>query len=183
MEAAACESHKEVYYIPLNCVSTMRSIVRLTLHTDYAFRLLISLAVAKEGRQTIERLARRHGISTNHLMKVARTLTLAGFVMGVRGRNGGLELTRPPVDIGVGEVVRACEDNFALVDCFDPSSNRCLLTPACGLRAPLQEALAAFLEVLDRYSIADLVARPGQMQDLQRLVFPETARPASGGPA
>tara|TARA_R110002073_G_scaffold335270_1_gene526808 strand:- start:634 stop:1083 length:450 start_codon:yes stop_codon:yes gene_type:complete len=146
--------------------------MRLTLHTDYALRVLISLAVAQDRRHTIEAISQRHGVSNNHLMKVTRTLTLAGFVNGVRGRNGGLELARPPEEIRVGEVVRVCEDNFALVDCFDASRNRCLLTPACGLRGPLEEALAAFIGVLDRYSLADLIARPGQQKELRQLVFP-----------
>lgn len=146
--------------------------MRLTRHTDFALRLLTSLAIASDGRQTIETIARRHAISNNHLMKVARTLTLAGLVTGVRGRNGGLELARPPEDIRIGDVVRACEDSFALVDCFDAARNRCLLTPACGLRGPLEEALAAFLAVLDRYSLRDLMARPGQLQELRALVFP-----------
>ena len=136
--------------------------MRLTLHTDYALRVLISLAVAQDRRHTIEAISQRHGVSNNHLMKVN----------GVRGRNGGLELARPPEEIRVGEVVRVCEDNFALVDCFDASRNRCLLTPACGLRGPLEEALAAFIGVLDRYSLADLIARPGQQKELRQLVFP-----------
>lgn len=146
--------------------------MRLTLHTDYALRLLMSLAVADGSRQTIEAIARRHDISNNHLMKVTRTLTQAGFVDGVRGRNGGIQLAHAPKDISLGDVVRICEDNFALVDCFDAERNRCLLTPVCGLRGPLEEALAAFLAVLDRYSLADLIARPGQMNALRQLVFP-----------
>lgn len=158
--------------------------MRLTLHTDYALRLLTSLAVAGEGRHTIEYLSRRHGISRNHLMKVTRTLALAGFIKGVRGRNGGLELARPPEEIGIGAVVRACEDNLALAECFDPGRNRCLLTPACGLRGPLEDALAAFFEVLDRYSLADLAARSGRMNDraraLRRLVFPEAGQAPVG---
>lgn len=153
--------------------------MRLTLHTDYALRFLMSLAVAGGERQTIEDLSRRHDVSNNHLMKVTRTLTHAGFVRGVRGRNGGLELARPPEDIVIGDVVRACEENFALVDCFDARADRCLLTPACGLRGPLQEALAAFLAVLDRYTLEDLTARPSQLLALRRLVFPEAPEPTA----
>ncbi len=156
--------------------------MRLTLHTDYALRLLISLAVADGERRTVEDLSRRHRVSDNHLMKVARSLIEAGFVAGVRGRNGGLELARPPADICIGEVVRTCEESFALVDCFAPDTDRCLLVPACGLRAPLQEALAAFLGVLDRYSLADLVACPAQTKALRRLVFPDAPQAIGGGP-
>ncbi len=146
--------------------------MRLTQHTDYALRLLISLAVANGERQTIEAIARRHDISRNHLMKVTQTLTQAGFVDGTRGRNGGIALAHTPETISLGAVVRVCEDNFSLVECFDAERNRCVFTPVCGLRGPLEEALLAFLAVLDRYTLADLVRRPGQSEALRNFLFP-----------
>lgn len=149
--------------------------MRLTHHTDYALRILMTLAVAPECRQTIETMACRHNISRNHLMKVAHTLTQAGFVKGTRGRNGGIALARAADTISLGGVVRACEDNFSLVECLDADRNNCLLTPVCGLRGPLEEALAAFLAVLDGYTVADLVSRPGQHMALRKLLFSSEA--------
>jgi Rrf2 family nitric oxide-sensitive transcriptional repressor len=46
-----------------------------------------------------------------------------------------------------------------LVECFDPETNTCRIEPACTLHGVLQEALEAFLETLDGYTLADLVAR------------------------
>ncbi|HAP09982.1 MAG TPA: BadM/Rrf2 family transcriptional regulator, partial [Afipia sp.] len=57
------------------------------------------------------------------------------------------------------DVVRTTEPDFALVECFSPE-NRCLITPRCRLRGVLNEALAAFIATLDRYTLADLVLRP-----------------------
>lgn len=149
--------------------------MRLTLHTDYALRLLMLLALEPDDRHTIEEAARRYAISRNHMMKVAQTLTQAGFVESTRGRGGGLRLARAPEAINLGAVVRASEDSFALVECFDAARNGCIVAPACGLRGPLEEALAAFLAVLDRYSLADLVARPGTFRAMRRLLA-EAAR-------
>lgn len=129
-------------------------------------------------RHTIEEVARRYDISRNHMMKVAQTLTQGGFVLSVRGRGGGLELARAPEAINLGAVVRACEDSFALVECFDHERNTCVIASACGLRGPLEEALAAFLSVLDSYSLADLVARPGTLKDMRRLLAINLTRPA-----
>lgn len=151
--------------------------MRLTLHTDYALRLLMLLAIERDTRHTIEEVARRYGISRNHMMKVAQTLAQAGFVKSMRGRGGGLELARGPEAINLGAVLRACEDSFALVECFDRTRNTCIVAPACGLRGPLEEALAAFLSVLDRYSLADLVSRPGTLRGMRRLLSPATAGP------
>lgn len=143
--------------------------MRLTLHTDYALRLLMFLAIEPERLQTIEAIAARYRISRNHLMKVAQTLVQAGVVDSTRGRGGGLRLARPPAAINIGAVVRATEDGFALVECFDPAGD-CIITPACSLRGPLEQALMAFLAVLDRYTLADLVGNPGSLRAMRRLL-------------
>ena len=144
--------------------------MRLTRHTDYALRLLMLLAAEPDASHTIEEAARRYRVSRNHLMKVAHRLIRSGFIAGARGRGGGLALPRPAAEINVGAVVRATEENLDLVECFDPAGNTCRLTPACGLRAPLQEALRAFLAVLDRYSLADLVGDPASARRMRRLL-------------
>jgi Rrf2 family nitric oxide-sensitive transcriptional repressor len=92
-------------------------------------------------------------------MKVVHQLGRRGYVETVRGRRGGLRLARRAEEIGVGEVVRSTEENLALVECFEPASSRCAIETACGLRAVMREALDAFFAVLDRYTVADLVAR------------------------
>jgi Rrf2 family nitric oxide-sensitive transcriptional repressor len=162
--------------------------MRLTLHTDYALRTLMLLALDPSRAHTIEEVSRRYGISRNHLMKVARTLVQSGFVAGMRGRGGGLRLSRDPAAVSLGAVVRATEDGFALVECFDAQHSRCAIRQACGLRGPLQEALDAFLAALDRYSLADLVGSPVMVARM-RLLLDDTAvadrhstrRPRSNG--
>jgi Rrf2 family nitric oxide-sensitive transcriptional repressor len=144
--------------------------MRLTLHTDYALRLLMLLAMEPENRHTIEEVAQRYDISRNHLMKVTQTLAQAGLVESLRGRGGGLRLGRPPASINLGAVVRATEDSFVLVECFDRENNRCVISPACGLRGPLEEAQRAFLAVLDRYSLADLIKNPVSVRKMRALL-------------
>lgn len=144
--------------------------MRLTMHTDYALRLLMLLALEPEQVHTIEAAARRYRISRNHLMKVVQTLAQAGFVASARGRGGGLRLGRPAATISLGAVVRATEDSLALVECFDAERNACVVASACGLRGPLREALEAFLAVLDRYSLADLLRDPGSFRRMRRML-------------
>jgi len=135
--------------------------MRLTLYSDYALRLLMRLAASPRRLVTIEEVARGFGISRNHLMKVAHQLGTAGFIETVRGRGGGLRLNRSASDITVGEVVRTTEEDFRLVECFDPERNRCVIAPVCRLRHALTEALDAYLAVLDRYSVADIAEPSG----------------------
>lgn len=133
--------------------------MRLTNFSDYALRVLLYAAARNDTLITIEETARVYRISRAHLMKVVNQLTRAGYLTAVRGRSGGLELAMSPDKIRLGDVVRATEPDFALVECFAPD-NRCLITPRCRLRGVLKEALAAFIETLDRYTLADLVLRP-----------------------
>jgi Rrf2 family transcriptional regulator, nitric oxide-sensitive transcriptional repressor len=132
--------------------------MHLTRQTDYTMRLLIHLALQPDEPATIQQIAERYGISRNHLMKVANRAVQAGYVQGVRGRAGGLKLAREPKEIGIGEVLRALED-WRMVECFEPATNRCPITGGCGLQAMLKEALEAYFSVLDRYSLADVVRR------------------------
>lgn len=130
--------------------------MRLSVQTDYALRTLMFLAV-KDGHHSIAAIATAYGISKNHLMKVAQRLTAEGFVESVRGRSGGLKLAHAPDRLNVGAIVRAMEDTGTFVECFDPATNSCVVTPACSLRHALAGALEAFSRHLDQFSIADLV--------------------------
>lgn len=132
--------------------------MKLTAHTDFGLRTLMSLAAAPERLMTIEDLAARHRVSRNHLMKVAQSLIHAGFVVGVRGRTGGLRLAREPGEIRVGDVVRALEDDMALVACLGDDPTTCVLSGVCRLTGALGRALAAFLAELDAITLADLAA-------------------------
>jgi len=128
----------------------------LTRQSDYTMRLLMHLAVQPEETATIREIAEHYHISRNHLMKVTNRAVRAGYVISVRGRGGGLKLAEAPCKIRIGQVLRTTED-WNMVECFDPASNRCPIPIACGLRPVLKEALEAYFAVLDRYSLADLV--------------------------
>jgi Rrf2 family nitric oxide-sensitive transcriptional repressor len=129
--------------------------MRLTTFSDYALRVLMFAAAAGDRLITIEETAKAYGISRAHLMKVVNILTRAGYIKSVRGRSGGFTLAAPPQDINLGAVVRATEPDFALVECF-ATGNQCIITRHCGLPNVLNEALRAFVAVLDRYTLADI---------------------------
>lgn len=131
--------------------------MRLTHHTDLALRLLMYLAVKPSGTATIQEIAERHRISRAHLMKVAQNLGKAGFLDTVRGRGGGLRLARAAKDMRLGDIVRKTEDDFRLVECFEAEQSACVLLPRCRLRSALRRALSAFFEVLDDYTLSDLI--------------------------
>jgi Rrf2 family nitric oxide-sensitive transcriptional repressor len=143
--------------------------MRLTVYTDYSLRVLMYLAIKDDGLATISEIAKSYGISKNHLMKVAYQLGVAGYVETVRGRGGGLRLAKPVEAIGLGDVVRHTEPDMALVQCFQPVDAPCAIRPACVLRRALERAGSAFLDVLDGYSLADLVKPRAPLRSLLAL--------------
>jgi Rrf2 family nitric oxide-sensitive transcriptional repressor len=145
--------------------------MRLTRYTDYAIRVLLYLGAQPGKLSSISEIARAYGISQNHLMKVVHDLGKAGYVEGVRGRFGGIRLARPADKINVGTVVRLTEEGFELVEC-----GTCVIAPACGLTGALDEALKAFMAVLDGYTLADLLKKRSK---LVRLFEIELAKPVA----
>ncbi len=140
--------------------------MRLTLHTDYALRVLIYLATHDDRRCSIAEIADAYAISRNHLMKVVQELGQGGFILTVRGRGGGFTLARPADQIIVGDVVRFTEPDLDLLDC-----GRCMVNAGCGLVGPFEEAMLAFLAVLDRHSIADAARDKAWM----RIIWAQSA--------
>ena len=145
--------------------------MQLTLHTDYALRVLLYIRLHPDRKVTILEVAQGYDISKNHLMKVVQKLVRLGYLESVRGRRGGLTLALPPEQINLGTVVTQMEPSLDLVECFDLEQNTCPIEPACDLKHILYEAQQAFLTSLKQYTLADLASRPAQ---LQHLLYPVT---------
>lgn len=131
--------------------------MRLTLWTDYALRTLIYVG-AKDGRlSTIAEIAESFDVSKAHLMKVVNKLGQQGYIQTVRGKGGGIRLGKPAANIRVGTVVRETEEDLAVMGCLK-ERGFCRIEGCCVLQNALQDATRAFLETLDGYTLADLLA-------------------------
>ena len=133
--------------------------MRLTLWTDYALRTLIYLGARGGQLSTIKEIADRFEVSRAHLMKVVSKLGQQGYIETIRGKGGGIRLGRPPAQIGIGALVRETEEDLAVMGCL-AETGFCPIERCCILRQALREATLAFLQTLDSYTLADLLA-PG----------------------
>ena len=143
--------------------------MRLSLYTDYALRVLMHAALRQPEVTTIDDVADAFQISRNHLVKVVQALGKNGFLSTRRGVGGGFTLGMPPEKIRIGDVVRLTESDQRVIDCVDKHDAPCRIFPVCRLKGVLDEAAAAFFEVLDHYSLEDLVRRQSAMRKLLRL--------------
>ena len=131
--------------------------MQLTLYTDYSLRSLIYLEVHSGKLCTISEIAEYYQVSRNHMVKVVHNLSQKGYIRSVRGKGGGLSLALKAKDINIGDVVRDTEPHFNVVECFDPQSNSCTVEPLCRLKPILGKATNAFLSILDKYTLADML--------------------------
>lgn len=131
--------------------------MRLTNFTDYCLRTLMFVALNGERLTTIDEIAEHYGINRNHVVKVVFCLAQLGYLQTLRGKGGGILLAGDPAKINIGRVVRQTEQDFVLVECFQAKDCVCVIEPACVLKKALHKALAAFFDVLNEYTLADLL--------------------------
>lgn len=131
--------------------------MRLTLHTDYALRVLMYVGVKGEALSTVAEIVEHFDISRGHIMKVVHQLGQLGYLETIRGKGGGIRLARKPSQINVGAVIRDMEQELAVLGCLQGGQGYCRIERCCVLRGALRDATNAFLAALDRYSLADLI--------------------------
>lgn len=132
--------------------------MRLADYTDYTLRVLMYCAAHTDRLVTIGEMADRYAVSKSHLMKIVNDLGHQGLLETTRGRGGGLRLLKAASTIRVGDVVRAAETDFRLVECFDARTDTCTLTPTCRLQHVLAAALRAYFAALDGVTLADITS-------------------------
>lgn len=132
--------------------------MQLTLYTDFSLRVLIYLSMHPDRLVTIREISDFYDISRNHLVKVVHHLSRQGILDTVQGKRGGLRLAPEAKTLSVGAIVRTTEPHFQMAECFQNSDEvSCAVEPVCRLKGLLGEASDAFLQVLDGYTVADLL--------------------------
>lgn len=130
--------------------------MRVTKFSDYAMRVLIYLASKPtEELATISELANAYSISVHHVRSVVHKLGQLGYINSIQGKGGGFELAQEPSNILLGEVIRNTEKDFNIVECFNPDGS-CPIVKVCQLQNILSDALDAFMNTLDQYTLADI---------------------------
>lgn len=150
--------------------------MHITRYTDYSLRVLMYLGLKSGELATIKEIADAYGISKNHLMKVVQDLNIKGYLTATRGKSGGICLTRSPESINLGTLVRDTEQDLDLVECF--AGGDCVITPACHLKRAFADALEAFFNVLDQYTLADLLPKSRKPKLLQLLQITDAGKRA-----
>jgi len=140
--------------------------MQLTLYTDYALRTLVYLGLHPDKLCTISEIADAYDISRNHLVKITHHLGKTDYVQTLRGKSGGMKLAMPPGDINIGQIIRITEPHMNILECFDADANTCPIITTCALKHALYQARKAFMDVLDGYTLADVLGNQNQVRNL-----------------
>jgi Rrf2 family nitric oxide-sensitive transcriptional repressor len=128
--------------------------MRLTKSTSHAIRILIDCARAGQELIKVAELSERLQITQQNVFKIVNLLARAGLIEAMRGRNGGVRLARAAAEIRIGDVVRATEVTRVAIEEDGVVGTRGRRTH--GVNRVLDDALEAFIDVLDRHTIADM---------------------------
>lgn len=142
--------------------------MQLTQFTDYSLRALIYITLRKESC-TIKDITEAYGISNNHMVKIIHNLAKLGLIKTIRGKNGGITMASQPETINLGRIITQLEPHFDLVPCFNKAKANCCIAPVCKLKGVLHEAQAAFMEVLERYTLADVLHNKSDLSVLLNI--------------
>ena len=132
--------------------------MHIPVKVDYAVRALVALA-QRHGRGPVHatQVARTMAMPEPYLNHILHTLSKQGFTTTLRGPLGGHMLAKAPGDITLAMVMSAFDESNALVSCLDDES-ACTLSDCCAQRNVWQSVEDAINEILQRTTIADLVA-------------------------
>ena len=132
----------------------------------YALRTMVDLALHADGEPVkIKDIAKRQEISGKYLEQIISKLSRAGYVRSIRGNQGGYYLARPAKDYTVGMILRVTEGSLAPVDCLTGDDNPCARQQECVTLKLWKELDGAIRDVVDGYTLDDLVQWQRAMQD------------------
>lgn len=137
--------------------------MNLSKRGEYGLRAMIDLSIARElGRDLVQlsELAQNEKIPVKFLEQILLALKQGGFLESVRGKYGGYRLARPAKQIFAGQVVRFLDGPIAPIGCVSQTAyERCSCPDEahCGLRMLMLDVRNAIANVVDRYTLADVV--------------------------
>lgn len=137
--------------------------MKLTKRGEYAFRVLINLGIAHEmGKELVSmtELAEVDRLPLKFAEGVVQELRGAGYIGTRRGKFGGYFLAKPMGEITMGEIARHIDGPLAPIPCASQSAYEPCTCPDeehCGLRMIMVDVRNAISNVLDRYTVGDVV--------------------------
>lgn len=158
--------------------------MKLSKRGEYALRSLINLGIAAKVERPLVRvteLADTEDLPVKFLEQIMQQLREAGYVTAERGKHGGYRLARPASQIPIGGVIRQIDGPLAPIGCVSQTAYEpcnCPDEAHCGLRMLMLDVRNAIANILDRYTLADVVEVTTRKMVRDGVPLPFSAKPA-----
>lgn len=129
-------------------------LMQLNKFTDYALRILITVAQTRQTPYTIAELADCLQVPANHLVKIVHFMAKQQWIITTRGKGGGIRLNPTALTARLGDLVRILQGEVHIVECNNPP---CVLRPQCGLKGILDQAVEQFYLSLNTYTLGQVL--------------------------
>lgn len=129
-------------------------LMQLNKFTDYALRILITVAQTRQAPYTIAELAECLQVPANHLVKIVHFMAKQQWIITTRGKGGGIRLNPEALSARLGDLVKILQGEVNIVECNNPP---CILRPQCGLKGILDHAVDQFYASLNAYTLGQVL--------------------------
>jgi Rrf2 family protein len=139
----------------------------LTAKGKYSLKALAHLATLdpRTTTQAVD-IAKANDIPKKFLDAILGELRHAGIVQSQKGPGGGYRLARIPGEIKIGQVIRTIDGPLAPIACASRTAYQpcwdCVDVKACSVRLMMTRVRDAISDVLDRVTLADMIAKGGR---------------------
>jgi len=147
----------------------LNAMIRINRQTDYAIRVI--LALAKQGDEAMlstSQIQQEMLIPKALSLRVVAKLAKGGFILTYPGREGGLKLARPAVEINLRQVVTHFESNFTVSECLH-GGGTCPFDHSCPVRCRWARLQALILQELENTSFDELAREAASVVDVVPL--------------
>ena len=145
--------------------------LRLSKKADYALIAMKHLALhGDRGSSSAREIAEQYDIPIELMAKVLQRLVQRGLLASHQGTRGGYQLSRPPRQITVADVVQAIDGPLTVTAC-STDDEECEQFTTCNVRDPLWRVRERILTALGECTIAELASDPPRQSPTRSAVL------------
>lgn len=161
--------------------------MRFSSTEEYGLRCMLQMAKkGHKGMTTLVELAQKEKLTTAYVAKIMSRLRKGGLVQSIRGQSGGYQLSRPPQEINVNDVLEALSGKFFAEEdyCETPAPEHlsCVHTMDCAVRSLWMGLSMTIGNYLRRCRLTDLVTTEPEMERWLSQAQKTALAQKSGGP-
>lgn len=143
----------------------------LSTRSRYGLKMMFELALAYgNGPISLKDIAKKQKLSETYLEQLVAPLRKDGLVHSIRGAQGGYELSKLPVEISVGDVIRILEGSLAASDCIEDGNHECGRADCCATRRVWERITNSIYEVIDNTTLQDMVNDYNELNPVAEII-------------